>query len=264
MKVLSLFDGISCGKLALDKANIFVEKYVASEIDEDAIKVSKVNNPEIIHVGDVRNLTFKNGDFDLIIAGSPCQGFSRAGARQYFEDSRSSLYFEFLRILKEVNPKYFLLENVKMKKEFIEKINEDLKVTGTMINSSLLSAQNRERYYWTNIEFEIPVDLDIKLSEIIGEYKGISVYPRGCNKGGLKGYNNKSPCVTSSSWEQNFKIHRNDDTIEKFTPEHIEQLQTVPVGYTSCLPKSKRSKVLGNGWTVDVIAHILSGINKNQ
>ena len=147
MKVLSLFDGISCGKVALDRAGINVSHYVASEIDKHAIQISKNNHPDIEHIGDVTKLTFQPNHFDLLIGGSPCQGFSFAGKGLNFEDERSKLFFEYVRILNEVKPKFFLLENVVMKQEFQDVISEYLGVKPIKINSALVSAQNRERLY---------------------------------------------------------------------------------------------------------------------
>jgi site-specific DNA-cytosine methylase len=259
MKVLSLFDGLSGGRIALDRAGIKVEKYVSSEIDKHAIKISKSNWGDIAYVGDVTKLDYNEGDFELLLAGSPCQGFSNAGIGEAFNDSRSSLYFEFLRLKNKIKPKYWLLENVKMKKEYEDIITDDVGVLPVLINSKLLSAQNRERMYWTNIPFILPKDKGIMLKDIIGEYDGIWVFPRGGNKGGIQHYNGKSPCITTSSWEYNFKIVK-DDNIRQFTIEEMEQIQTLPIGYTNYVPKTKRTHAIGNGWTIDVIVQILKGI----
>ena len=152
MNVLSLFDGMSCGRIALERLGVKVDNYYASEIDKYAIKVSQANYPDIIQVGDICNLKpedFK--DIYLILAGSPCQGFSFAGKQLAFDDPRSALFFEFIRLLKAIKPKYFLLENVRMKKEFLDVISKYMGVTPIFINSALVSAQSRQRYYWTNI-----------------------------------------------------------------------------------------------------------------
>ena len=262
MRVLSLFDGISCGRVALERAGIPVTRYVAAEIEPYAKIISRKNWPEIEQVGDVRNLNFAEGEFDLILAGSPCQGFSKAGIGNAFEDERSKLYFEFLRIKEQVKPKWFLLENVRMLEHYKRKIERDLWQNCVEINSRLLSAQNRERLYWSNIPFQIPQDKGVRLRDIVGDYKGIWVWPRGTNPGGIQHYNGVAPCITASMWEYNFKLAMNDGTIRPFTIEEIEQLQTLPIGYTSGIPKTKRSKLIGNGWTVDVIAHIFKGIEK--
>ena len=189
MKVLSLFDGMSCGQIALSKLGIKVDKYYASEIDKHAIEITQKNFPDTIQLGDVCNLDPKDFmDVDLILAGSPCQGFSFAGKQLAFDDPRSALFFEFVRLLKEIKPKYFLLENVRMKKEFLEVITEQVsacytaddvaseykdifgsvKIEPHFINSSLLSAQSRQRYYWTNIpNIKQPQDKGIVLRDIL-------------------------------------------------------------------------------------------------
>jgi len=189
MKVLSLFDGMSCGQIALSKLGIKVDKYYASEIDKYAIQITQKNFPDTIQLGDVCQLDPKDFmDVDLIQAGSPCQGFSFAGAQLAFDDPRSALFFEFIRLLKEIGPKYFLLENVRMKKEFLEVITDQVSSCYTaddvddeyvdmfgnvrfephFINSSLLSAQSRKRYYWTNIpNIKQPKDKGIVLRDIL-------------------------------------------------------------------------------------------------
>ncbi len=178
MKVLSLFDGMSCGRIALDRLGIPVEKYYASEIDKYAIQVSQANYPDIIQVGDICDLDPKDYmDVDLMLAGSPCQGFSFAGKQLAFDDPRSALFFEFIRLLKKIKPKYFLLENVRMKKEFLQIISEQVSdcypeipfgIEPIFINSSLLSAQSRQRYYWTNIpNIQQPEDRGIVLRDIL-------------------------------------------------------------------------------------------------
>ena len=178
MKVLSLFDGMSCGRIALDRLGIPVEKYYASEIDKYAIQVSQANYPDIIQAGDICDLDPKDYmDVDLMLAGSPCQGFSFAGKQLAFDDPRSALFFEFIRLLKEIKPKYFLLENVRMKKEFLQVISEQVSdcypeipfgIEPIFINSSLLSAQSRQRYYWTNIpNVQQPEDKGIVLRDIL-------------------------------------------------------------------------------------------------
>ena len=171
MKVLSLFDGISCGKVALERAGIQVEEYVAYEIDKSAIQISKKNYPEIVQRGDVTKADFTEfKGFDLVMGGSPCQGFSIAGKQLNFEDPRSKLFFEFKRAIDEVKPKYFLLKNVKMKKEYENIISEYLGVEPIEINSSLVSAQNRKRLYWTNIPgVQRPEDRGIMLKDIVHE-----------------------------------------------------------------------------------------------
>ena len=169
MRVLSLFDGMACGYEALLKAWIKVDKYYASEIDKYAIQIAMKNHPDIIQVGDVTKLKGEDfKDVDMIIGGSPCQGFSMAWKMLNFEDPRSKLFFEFVRLVKEIKPKYFLLENVKMKKEFQDVISEYMWVQPIEINSALVSAQNRKRLYRTNIPWVTqPEDKGILLKDIL-------------------------------------------------------------------------------------------------
>lgn len=169
LNVLSLFDGISCGQVALERAGIKVNNYFASEIDKNAIKVTMANYPNTIQIGDVRNIDVKTlPKIDLLIGGSPCQNLSIAGNGKGLEGEKSCLFYEYARILKEIKPKYFLLENVKMKKENEEIITNIMGVKPIIINSSLVSAQNRVRLYWTNIpNIEQPKDLKILLNDII-------------------------------------------------------------------------------------------------
>ena len=169
INVLSLFDGISCGQIALERQGFDIDNYFASEIDKYAMQITMANYPNTKQLGDVRNVTAEIlPNIDLLIGGSPCQGFSFAGAGLNFEDERSKLFFEFVRLKNELKPKYFLLENVKMKQEFQDIISEQLGVKPIMINSSLVSAQNRERLYWTNIPvIGQPNDKGILLKDII-------------------------------------------------------------------------------------------------
>ena len=169
MNVLSLFDGMSCGRIALDRLGIKVDNYYASEIDKYAMKVSEANYPNIIQVGDITELDLSTlPKIDLIMGGSPCQGFSFAGKQLAFDDPRSALFFEFVRCVEELKPKYFLLENVRMKKEYLDVISEYMGVEPIMINSALVSAQNRVRFYWTNIPgIEQPEQRGIVLRDIL-------------------------------------------------------------------------------------------------
>ena len=178
MKVLSLFDGMSCGQIALDQLGIKVDTYYASEIDKYGIEITQKNYPNTVQVGDITKLDPKDfQDVDLIMGGSPCQGFSFAGKQLAFDDPRSALFFEFIRILKAIKPKYFLLENVRMKKEFLDIISQQVSecypeitfgIQPILINSSLVSAQSRQRYYWTNIpNIKQPEDRGIVLKDIL-------------------------------------------------------------------------------------------------
>jgi site-specific DNA-cytosine methylase len=167
IRVLSLFDGIACGLTALKRANIKVDRYVAFEIDKYAISIAKKNHPEIEECGDVAGADFTQfRGFDFVIGGSPCQGFSFAGKQLNFNDPRSGLFFEFVHAVREVRPKHFLLENVVMKKEYEAVISNALGVEPIMINSALVSAQNRKRLYWSDIPIVQPADHGVLWGDI--------------------------------------------------------------------------------------------------
>jgi len=281
MNVLSLFDGISCGYLALQRAGIKFDKYFASEIDKCAIAVSKYNFSDIVHLGDVKNVEGeKLPKIDLLIGGSPCQGFSMAGKRLNFNDPRSKLFFEFVRILKEIKPKYFLLENVVMKKEWQDIISKYLGVEPIMINSALVSAQNRKRLYWTNIPIEgLPDDKGILLKDILEnvEFRDIPNFLFG-KCGNTKRINicnwvnkKKSNTITTvASRPAQYLLNENKTKCRLFTINEAERLQTLPDNFTKYglfdddkikeISKTQRYRMLGNGWTVDVIAWIFSFI----
>ena len=235
MNVLSLFDGMSCGQIALDQLGIKVNKYYASEIDKYAIAVAKENYPNTIHVGDITQLDpkdFKN--IDLILAGSPCQGFSFAGKQLAFDDPRSALFFEFIRLLKAIKPKYFLLENVRMKQQYIDVITQqvsecypehqgndlfDSKIEPILINSALLSAQSRQRLYWTNIpNVKQPEDLGIVLKDILEDEvnsefyhgkKSIAYMERGNDKWQQAGKRRADRYEQNADKEKSFTITEN-------------------------------------------------------
>jgi DNA (cytosine-5)-methyltransferase 3A len=373
VNVLSLFDGMSCGMLALDRLGIKVHKYYASEIDKYAIQVSAANYPEIIQVGDVCDLKSEDfKDIDLILAGSPCQGFSFSGKGLAFDDPRSALFFEFIRLLKEIKPKYFLLENVKMKKEYLQIISEQVSecypeisfgIEPLFINSSLLSAQSRQRYYWTNIpNIKQPEEKGIVLRDILEDHpnnytimsdkfskrqqgrkclidmskeKAASLsameYVKNgrqgdylaCNRYGtpqhigtavdINGHDilkrvyspdGKSPTINTcgggnrepkvvcgayrgrynedGSISQRLELRKDQKTNtittvqkdnvltkdevywRKLTPIECERLQTVPDNYTNHVSNTQRYKMLGNGWTIEVIAHILKNMEIEQ
>ncbi|MCH7928783.1 MAG: DNA (cytosine-5-)-methyltransferase [Candidatus Dadabacteria bacterium] len=199
MNVLSLFDGMSCGQIALNRAGIKYKNYYASEIDKYAIQVTMKNYPKTIQLGDITKIKAQYlPKIDLLIGGSPCQGFSFAGKQLNFNDPRSKLFFEYVRLLKGLKPKYFLLENVKMKKEFQDVISKYMGIEPILINGSLVSAQNRVRLYWTNISrLKQPRDKSVKLSDIVinkssGPYFGGRVVGRKLNKYGKReDYNKK-------------------------------------------------------------------------
>lgn len=395
--MLSLFDGMRCGAIALERAGITYDKYFCSEIDKYARKIGNKNYPNAIELGDVNNYDmwefidgFSWDSIDLLIGGSPCQDLSIAKQdRKGLEGERSGLFWTYVKILEKAKPKYFLLENVASMRDCDrDKISEILGVEPIMINSALMSAQQRKRYYWTNIWVTQPNDKKIFLRDVIESGTGISTekygkrlcavlqkssslmardykgfgnqrqtgvlepiqcairtwprkktegiprvsrpeikhdgkahsltsvdkdamvmfqLPRGKNKGGI--HTDKAPTMTANSWEYNnllfdtperignvgnsksqanrvysvrgksvslsangegqgaktglYKIDLPDGDyiVRKLTPLECERLQTVPEGYTEGVSNTQRYKMLGNGWTVDVIAHILSGIN---
>lgn len=348
MKVLSLFDGIGCGLLALHKCGIKAEMYFASEIEPNAIKVAQTNNPHIIEVGDISKISYKNGvlftpaknyeagHIDLICGGSPCTNFSSIGyangmssggveiltLAQYLDlkkqkvvfDGQSYLFWEYCRLLNEVKPDYFLLENVVMSKKWENIISNSLRVLPIKINSSLLSAQNRPRLYWTNINgVEQPEDKNIVLDDILCDFadlKDVSYcltvqrsFPKLYAKYGyiperFNAYNaselknkacalSRGSMITSSCatllfvkakngvhivkngiLNNTYKTALKDGryNIRKLNLTEIERLQNLPDGYTDLpnISSQKRSEMIGNGWTVDVISHIFSYMGREK
>jgi len=353
MNVLSLFDGMSCGQIALNRAGIKYDAYFASEVDKYAIKVAQANYPNTVQIGDVTQVDHTRlpfGGIDLLMGGSPCQGFSFAGKQLNFDDPRSKLFFEFVRLKDKLKPKYFLMENVLMKQESQDIISEYLGVKPVMINSSLFSAQNRKRLYWTNIPFDTmpTADKGIVLQDILedgianeamtnklGKSHCITARYNGAvwwnsiqrrqrtmvqvgEADNIKGFdsikriyspNGKAPTLTtmqgghrepkvaigrivnrrldengvrkdnqlelplstqleiSDSDKSNCLTTVNKDNVvvegmqwRKLTPLECERLQTVPDNYTNHVSNSQRYKMLGNGWTVDVVAHIMKGL----
>ena len=276
MNVLSLFDGMSCGQLALNKAGVEYKNYFASEIDKAAMSVTQTNFPKTVQLGSVTELSADSlPKIDLLIGGSPCQSISNLGDGSGLE-GKSGLFYHYVRLKNSLNPKHFILENVVGNKKAINKITELLEVEPILFNSNLLSGQNRARYYWTNIKFELPADLGIYLKDIldntpketckltqgrlkwITDGKGVrSVAKRYASIDPVK-----ASCLTArsdASWNCNYVTRQGELT--KLTCEEYEKLQTVPVGYTSSAKTHERYKMLGNGWTVDVVAHILKSIN---
>ena len=338
MNILSLFDWISCGRIALERAWIQVDKYFASEIDKYAIQIAKKNYPDTIHIGSITDVNFykwelqfpDNADeraisayvypIDMIIWWSPCQDLSIAKKDgKWLQWEKSSLFFEYVRLLKEVKPKYFLLENVaSMKKTDKEEITRILTeiypdVQCYLINSALVSAQNRKRLYWTNIQWvEQPEDKGIVLKDIleenvdekynVSEKHTIAMQEsRNCKKLNIPDVGWKSSCITASyykipndapyistirvwqfnSWWQGDRVYSTEwksislsangggrgaktglyevpPIIRKLTPIECERLQTLPDNYTEWVSNTQRYKAIGNGWTVDVIAHVFS------
>lgn len=280
MKVLSLFDGCACAMQALKNINVKVDKYYASEIDEYAIKVAMANHPEIIQVGNVELIKGKQyKNIDLLVGGSPCQGFSMVGKQLNFKDPRSKLFFEYVRVLKESKPKHFLLENVVMKQEYQDVISKHLGVQPIEINSNLVTAQNRRRLYWANFPIKHPKDLGITFGSV--RLKGVPV------KGGK--YFNKTnyELIERAEKKGNHKLKIFKDT-DKFCtivassckglgtfrlwgvqdthgvryphPVEFERLQGLPDNYTQLVSNTQRYKMLGNSFTVPVIEHILKEI----
>jgi len=272
LNVLSLFDGMSCGQIALNRVGIEINNYFASEIDKNAIKITQKNYPETIQLGDVTKIKVdKLPKIDLLIGGSPCQGFSFAGKQLNFEDERSKLFFEYVRILKElqkINPEIkFLLENVKMKKLYQNIISEFLKVEPIEINSNLVSAQNRKRLYWTNIEnVQQPEDKNIKLKDILWVDKiGDLTDEYIQKKQNQKRWGNHFGTIETEKSNTLLAIGKFDtilltDLKRYLTPLECERLQTLPHFYTDCVSEGQRYRAIGNGWTVDVIAHIFKNL----
>lgn len=364
MNILSLFDGMSCGQIALNRAGIKYDNYYASEIDKYAIKVTQANYPNTIQLGSVIGLQ-PPVDIDLLIGGSPCQGFSFAGKQLAFDDLRSKLFFEWVRVWQESKPKWWLLENVKMKKEHENVISSILKTRPYRFNSAWVSAQNRERLYWTNIPvFSKPENKGVVLKDILetnevdeSHYASDAVIERMNKKvysspkimpdktGTLNAKNNSGQWSLDSGttfvfndishntkstifaggieqgrrlndgktlaenfsigyrvWDDNGKFpairtadmgkilssgkcntltpdayiasgarnrdengnavltSMHDRRIRKLTPIECERLQTVPDNYTNHVSSTQRYKMLGNGWTVDIIVHFFKHI----
>ena len=296
MKVLSLFDGISCGRVALERVGISVEKYYASEIEKNALTISRKNYPEIEQLGEISGITKwtphdnQLDNIDLIIGGSPCQDLSNykydRGEVKGLEGEKSILFYHFVRLLKEINPKYFLLENVaSMQKKWVDVISKELGVQPIMINSSLVCAAERKRLYWTNIpHITQPEDRKIKLSDIVLKteevpekywnskyeilYNGVdkkveaTILLNG-HRQAKEVYNLNGKCNTilcdGNGGNLVKKIYQNG-RVRKLTPLEYERLQNLPDNYTKGVSDSARYTMIGNGWTVDVIAHILSFI----
>lgn len=298
MNVLSLFDGISCGQIALERAGIKLDNYFASEIDEYAIKVTQKNYPNTIQLGSVTDLKIEDlPKIDLLIGGSPCQGFSFAGKmkgastscnieittlEQYLQfkkdgfefDGQSYLFWEYIRILetlkKQNNPNIkFLLENVKMTKHWKDILDDAIGINGIEISSELFVPQKRKRLYWCNFNIEKMNKKEYRIEDFIIDGDG---FASSCD---VKRYFKKKKIfntLTATYWKGirgssrpaiSTKEGFYDDDRTKhrmLTPKECEMIQSVPIGYTDCVAKTNRYKMLGNGWTIDVIAHIFKGI----
>lgn len=302
MNVLSLFDGMSCGQIALNRAGIKYDNYYASEIKKEAIKVTQYNYPNTIQLGSILEVKSNNlPNIDLMFGGSPCQDFSRGNSERLgLEGLKSGLFFEYYRLWKELKPEYFLLENVRMDINDMNYITKVLGVEPVRINSKLVSAQLRDRIYWTNISGD---DIDF-FSSRIAQPEDKNILPENILTDGYYPYE-KTRCLLQSEANKQktpikkfhrfyaksfttliFKDKNQFDLCKKYYDENcsgksavdikdrpeifngvrdlnqveLERLQTVPEGYTKILTRNKAAGLLGDGWTVDVIAHILKGI----
>tara|TARA_Y100001973_G_C5187004_1_gene328503 strand:+ start:1345 stop:2232 length:888 start_codon:yes stop_codon:yes gene_type:complete len=287
--VLSLFDGISCGYLALKKAGIEFENYYASEIDPNCIELAEKHH-NIISLGDVANWQdWDLENIDLIMGGSPCQGFACQGLQLNFDDPRSKLFFTMVEIIEHFKPKYYFLENVGMRKQWQDIITQYMKVEPVHLCSSLVSAQTRKRIYWANWEFEAPKDRLILLTKLIEDKKftnPASINGRKINPATgkredsnpdipytqclqVKKDNSKMGCLTTVAKDSILSSLPPGRYVDAFNMEvgkdwryltalEYERLQTLPDGYTEGYNDSTRKAMIGNAWTVDMIAHIFS------
>lgn len=300
--VLSLFDGGSFGQVALSRTNVRINEFFASEIDPTAIKLTQHHHPKTKHLGDVRGVHGKYlPKIDLLMGGSPCQSFSFAGKQLNFDDPRGQLLFEFVRILKEVKPKFFLLENVEMNQRSIDIISQHLGVKPVTLNSTRTSAQNRVRLYWTNFHIEQPKDMGIKLEDILehgllpntsvikGELRKASIMGRKLNALGKREDDNKnlkrtqclevwgsnrekSSCITTVSKDTvltTLPIGRHPDAYLKklpfrnYTKTERCRLMNLPDDYCDILSENQTVKITGNGWDVGMLTHIFNQMLTN-
>ena len=304
INVLSLFDGISCGQVALERAGMDVNKYFASEIDKHAIKVTQSNYPNTIQIGDVTKVKGTDlPNIDLLMGGSPCQGFSFSGKQLNFDDPRSKLFFEFVRLIEEVKPKYWLLENVVMKQEYQDVISQHLGVEPVKYNSSLTSAQNRVRLYWANFDITEPTDQGIKLEDVLEHTEMIgpsAIRGRRLNKATILGRRldkrgkrqdydknvpitqclevratnrDKSNCLTTVVKDTvltTMEIGRHPDAFNRKLPYRnytkIERcrLMNLPDNYCDEISLNQTIKATGNGWEVGMITHIFKSMSKKK
>lgn len=298
LNVLSCFDGLSGGQLALKKAGIKVNTYYASEIDKYAIAVARYNFPDTCHLGDIRKIdTSRLPQIDLMLAGSPCTDLSFAGNQKgLVEGEQSSLFFDWWNLVQELKPKYIFLENVRMRREYKDKISRTLGFEPVAINSSLVSAQSRYRLYWFGVRvgnkyvdmpINQPQDQGIVLRHILetqretnivcGAYRG-RYYKDGVRQdqfGSVAGKTKQMLELRKDGKTNTITTVQKDNVLakdevywRKLTVLECERLQTVPDGYTNYgmfdtvkpVSNSQRYKMLGNGWTIDVIAHIMEGL----
>ena len=304
--VLSLFDGIAGGRIALERAGIKVDKYFASEIKPQAIKCATANYPDIIEIGDVTKVRYEDnklyndkgevvyeGHIDMLIGGSPCQDFSYANFQWKKDEvvstyglngSKSKLFYEYLRLLRTINPTYFFLENTKMRGSSEKELNYYLGVDGIHINSNLVSYQNRDRIYWTNIpNVTVPEDRHINFQDYIdtdiNRLEEAKVKPtpsrlRMWNDGA--GKNGRKNCANITNANKIYCLTRKQDRCPNsgliaykdfcrfLTRREIEQAQTLPLGYTDMLSYTQMQDVCGDGWTIDVISHIFKNVQDKE
>ena len=278
MNVLSLFDGISCGQVALQRAHVRVTNYYSSEIDKWAIKTCMKNWPNTVQVGNVVDLIGSTlPKIDLMIGGSPCQGFSNAGRLLGFADERSKLFWHFVRLLRECKPTIFMLENVRMRKEWQNIISRELGVNPIEINSGLVSAQLRRRLYWTNLEVAPLVDKYIYWRDVYEENADCFYYTDKAiawlvgtsqRRNRYKEYKPDDEVKMQMVETSHYKGYSNQRCfaimdirgLRYISPVECERLQTLPDNYTFGVSNTQRYKQCGNCWTVDVVAHILGRV----
>lgn len=294
LNVLSLFDGISCGQVALQRAGIEVNKYYASEIEQHPIAITQYNFPDTIQLGDINNWREWDIDWnsiDIVIGGSPCQGLTFAGKKLQLEDPRSKLFFVYIDILnhlRNINPDIkFFLENVKMNSESEAKFNELTGYSPYKVNSNLVSAQNRQRNYWTNIKgFNMPKDRNKLVKDVIRQedndkyhlsVKHLQAFHKSYNWKSTS-VDGKSPTLMASYYKQPphspyIPCEESESGYRMFSPVECERLQTLPDDYTKYgnydgtvkeVAKTNRYKVIGNGWTVDIITEFFKGLKENN
>lgn len=293
LSVVSLFDGIACGRVALERVGFKVKKYYAFEIDKYAIQIAQCNYPDIIQMGSVVGADFKQfrGKVDILIGGSPCQNLSICGDRTGLKGEKSKLFFEYVRALKEIKPKYFLLENnASMSDENKKTITQYMGVEPILINSALFSAQSRKRLYWTNINVDKNIkdknisvenilDFSYRAENLINEVKFNNVNEKydtkpirigiiGNGRQGERIYSIKAKTVnlTANGGGLGAKtgLYKINNVVRKLSPLEAERVQNLPDNYTLGIRNTQRYKCIGNGWTVDVIAHILKGIKDGK
>lgn len=276
--ILSLFDGGGTGHYVLKKIGFPIRNYFASEIDRHAITAAKCNNPETVHIGDVSKITAQSLPLiDILIGGSPCQGFSMSGKQLNFNDPRSVLFFDYVHLLKECNPKYFMLENVVMKQEYSDIISEYLGTTPIRLNSSYTSAQNRERLYWANFPITAPENKNINLVDIL-ETKEM------CNPAAIRGRkllgdsfytqqlevkdSTKMNCLTTVKKDTVLTNLSHGKYVPDYAFRHLTitercRLMNLPDNYCKSISDSQAVKLTGNGWDAGMVEHIFNCLMKH-